>query len=83
MILLGISRYLFTHSLPLIAAEQCYIQLIKDTSRILKARMNLQLSYAMEKKISEPITIFLYFMLLKINQKIEAYEKRRAIKFDL
>lgn len=29
------------------------------------------------------ITIFLYFMLLKINQKIEAYEKRRAIKFDL
>ena len=29
------------------------------------------------------ITIFLYFILLKINQKIEAYEKRRAIKFDL
>lgn len=30
MILLGISRSLFTHSLPLIAAEQCYIKLIKD-----------------------------------------------------
>lgn len=30
MILLGISRNLFTHSLPLIAAEQCYIKLIKD-----------------------------------------------------
>ena len=29
------------------------------------------------------ITIFLYFLLLKINQKLEAYEKRRAIKFDL
>ena len=29
------------------------------------------------------ITIFLYFMLLKINQKVEAYEKRRAIKFDI
>ncbi|MBR4027012.1 MAG: rod shape-determining protein MreD [Lachnospiraceae bacterium] len=29
------------------------------------------------------ITIFLYFILLKINQKLEAYEKRRAIKFDL
>ena len=28
MILLGISRSLFTHSLPLIAAEQCYIKLI-------------------------------------------------------
>ena len=29
------------------------------------------------------ITIFLYFILLMINQKLEAYEKRRAIKFDL
>jgi len=29
------------------------------------------------------ITIFLYYLLLKINQKLEAYEKRRAIKFDL
>lgn len=29
------------------------------------------------------ITIFLYFILLKINQKLESYEKRRAIKFDL
>lgn len=30
MILLGISRNLFTHSLPLIAAQQCYIKLIKS-----------------------------------------------------
>ena len=29
------------------------------------------------------ITIFLYYILLKINQKLENYEKRRAIKFDL
>lgn len=29
------------------------------------------------------ITIFFYFLLLKINQKLEEYEKRRAIKFDL
>ena len=29
------------------------------------------------------ITIFFYLLLLKINQKLEAYEKRRAIKFDL
>lgn len=35
MILLGISRSLFTHSLPLIAAEQCYIKLIKDTRNLL------------------------------------------------
>ncbi len=29
------------------------------------------------------VTIFLYYLLLKINQKLESYEKRRAIKFDL
>lgn len=30
MILLGISRNLFTHSLPLVVAEQCYMKLLKD-----------------------------------------------------
>lgn len=30
MILLGLSRYLFTHSLPLVAAEQCYNKLLRD-----------------------------------------------------
>ena len=30
MILLGISRKLFTHSLPLVVAEQCYMKLLKD-----------------------------------------------------
>lgn len=34
MILLGISRKLFTHSIPLIVAEQCYEKLLKD-ARIL------------------------------------------------
>ena len=29
------------------------------------------------------ITIFLYFLLLKINQSLEEHEKRRAIKFEL
>lgn len=30
MVLLGISRRLFTHSLPLTVAEQCYVKLIND-----------------------------------------------------
>lgn len=30
MVLLGISRKLFTHSIPLIVAEQCYEKLLKD-----------------------------------------------------
>lgn len=35
MILLGISRKLFTHSLPLIVAEQCYIKLLKDVRALI------------------------------------------------
>ena len=35
MVLLGISRELFTHSLPLIVAEQCYIKLLKDVRSLI------------------------------------------------
>ena len=35
IVLLGISRKLFTHSLPLIVAEQCYIKLLKDTRNLI------------------------------------------------
>ena len=35
MILLSISRKLFTHSLPLIVAEQCYIKLLKDVRSLI------------------------------------------------
>ena len=35
MVLLGISRRLFTHSLPLIVAEQCYKKLLKDTRALI------------------------------------------------
>ena len=35
MILLGISRQLITHSLPLVVAEQCYIKLLKDLRHIM------------------------------------------------
>lgn len=40
MILLGISRKLFTHSLPLIVAEQCYIKLLKDTRQLIISTAN-------------------------------------------
>ena len=36
IVLLGISRFLFTHSLPLIVAEQCYEKLLKDTRMLLQ-----------------------------------------------
>lgn len=35
MILLGISRQLFTHSLPLVVAEQCYVKILKDLREII------------------------------------------------
>ncbi|NLC87913.1 MAG: hypothetical protein GX682_03965 [Clostridiaceae bacterium] len=35
MVLLSISRKLFTHSLPLIVAEQCYIKLLKDVRSLI------------------------------------------------
>ena len=35
MILLGISRKLFTHSLPLVVAEQCYVKILKDLRQII------------------------------------------------
>lgn len=50
MILLGLSRKLFTHSIPLIVAEQCYEKLLKD-ARILvqdtKMAVKRENAYAM------------------------------------
>lgn len=54
MILLGLSRSLFTHSLPLVAAEQCYEKLLKDTR-------NLIMNVKNERKQEEA-----YKMLLKL-----------------
>lgn len=36
MVLLGISRNLFTHSLPLVVAEQCYMKLLKDARTLVQ-----------------------------------------------
>lgn len=35
MLLLAISRDLFTHSLPLVAAEQCYVKLLKEARELI------------------------------------------------
>ena len=35
LILLGLSRKLFTHSLPIVVAEQCYIKLLKDARSLI------------------------------------------------
>ena len=40
MLLLGISRKLFTHSLPLVVAEQCYERLLRDTRMLITSSPN-------------------------------------------
>ncbi len=35
MLLLGLSRKLFTHSLPLVVAEQCYVKLLRDARSLI------------------------------------------------
>ena len=53
MILLAISRQLFTHSLPLVAAEQCYIKLLKDARKlILASKSEIKRENAYEMLIS-------------------------------
>lgn len=60
MVLLGISRKLFTHSLPLIVAEQCYEKLLKD-ARILvqdtKMAAKRERAYAMLINLIEDYNI--------------------------
>ena len=49
MLLLGISRKLFTHSLPLTVAEQCYMKLLKDARCLVQ---DTKLSVRREKAYS-------------------------------
>ena len=60
MTLLAISRKLFTHSLPLVVAEQCYIKLLRDTrslivdTRVIKKQ---EKAYALLIKLIEDYNI--------------------------
>lgn len=60
MILLGLSRVLFTHSLPLVAAEQCYKKLLKDTRNLItktKAPEKQDAVYQMLLKLIEDYNV--------------------------
>ncbi len=60
MILLSISRTLFTHSLPLIVAEQCYIKLLKDIRSLIvdtKVAKKQEKAYSLLIKIIEEYNI--------------------------
>ncbi len=60
MILLGLSRVLFTHSLPLVAAEQCYKKLLKDTRNLIvstKAQEKRENTYRMLLELIEDYNV--------------------------
>lgn len=60
MILLGLSRKLFTHSLPLVVAEQCYIKLIKDARSLIvdtKVARKQEKAYALLINIMEEYNV--------------------------
>ena len=60
MVLLGLSRKLFTHSLPLIVAEQCYEKLLKDARSLVqdtKIATKREKAYAMLINLIEDYNI--------------------------
>lgn len=55
MILLGISRKLFTHSLPLVVAEQCYQKLLEDVRSLI-------VDTKIAKKKEKAYSLFIYLV---------------------
>ena len=67
MILLGISRTLFTHSLPLVIAEQCYNKLLNDTRTLI---MDTKINRKQEKAYSLLINLIDDYNLRLLSTKI-------------
>lgn len=60
MVLVALSRKLFTHSLPLIVAEQCYIKLLKDVRSLIvdtKIAKKREKAYALLIKLIEEYNV--------------------------
>lgn len=67
MILLGISRKLFTHSLPLVVAEQCYEKLLIDARTLI---MDTKMARKQEKAYGLLINIIEDYNLRLLSTKI-------------
>ncbi len=89
MILLGISRKLFTHSIPLIVAEQCYEKLLKDARMLVqdtKIANKRERAYAMLINLMEDyntklLSTKVYWDDLGEREKFkEFWDKRQALK---
>ena len=67
MVLLGISRKLFTHSLPLIVAEQCYEKLLKDARSLVQ---DTKISTKREKAYSMLINLIEDYNVKLLSTKV-------------
>lgn len=73
MILLGISRKLFTHSLPLVVAEQCYEKLLTDTRTLImdtKVARKQEKAYCLLMNLIEDYNLRLLFNKNLLGQTI-------------
>ena len=79
MILLSISRKLFTHSLPLTVAEQCYMKLLKDARCLVQ---DTKLSVRREKAYNMLINLIEDYNIKLLSTKVywESNDKREEFK---
>lgn len=79
MLLLGISRKLFTHSLPLAVAEQCYMKLLKDARCLVQ---DTKISARRERAYNMLISLIEDYNLKLLSTKVyfETNEQRDAFK---
>lgn len=79
MVLLGISRKLFTHSLPLIVAEQCYEKLLKDARTLVQ---DTKMATRREKAYSMLINLIEDYNIKLLSTKVywESPKERETYK---
>ncbi len=79
MLLLGLSRKLFTHSLPLTVAEQCYMKLLKDARCLVQ---DTKLSVRREKAYNMLINLIEDYNIKLLSTKVywESNEQREKFK---
>ena len=79
MLLLGLSRKLFTHSLPLTVAEQCYMKLLKDARCLVQ---DTKLFVRREKAYNMLINLIEDYNIKLLSTKVywESNDKREEFK---
>lgn len=79
MLLLGLSRKLFTHSLPLTVAEQCYMKLLNDARCLVQ---DTKIAARREKAYTMLINLIEDYNIKLLSTKVywESNEQREAFK---